>query len=115
MNTKIIGNHYENIAAEYLISIGHEIIERNYRSPVGEIDIISIKDNNLHITEVKKIPASWDINDIESKLSYSKINKIKRTCSYYLAQSSVYKYDNIIFDVVCIFGNNIVFWEGAFQ
>ena len=40
-NKRNIGTGYENMAVEYLLSQGHTIIKRNYRTRLGEIDIIS--------------------------------------------------------------------------
>lgn len=43
----------ENRACEFLISNGHKILERNFRIKIGEIDIISLKDETLYFIEVK--------------------------------------------------------------
>ncbi len=47
------GDIAENKASAYLISLGFQIIERNYTLRGGEIDIIAIKDDVLHFIEVK--------------------------------------------------------------
>ena len=47
MNTKIIGNEGENRASDYLLSKGYAIIERNWRTKGGEIDIIADKNDTL--------------------------------------------------------------------
>lgn len=47
------GRIAEDAAAEYLVSLGHEIIERNWKTKICEIDIISKKDDELFFTEVK--------------------------------------------------------------
>jgi len=41
MTTKDIGNLAENLAARYLEEKGYEILEKNYKKPWGEIDIIA--------------------------------------------------------------------------
>lgn len=51
--TRQIGDTAENFVAEYLISVGHEILERNWRTKYCEIDIISLKNDTLYFTEVK--------------------------------------------------------------
>ncbi len=48
-----IGKRGEDIACELLISMGHSILERNWRSGHLEIDIISYDPSGIHFVEVK--------------------------------------------------------------
>jgi putative endonuclease len=41
MSRKVLGDKGEDIAAEYLRSLGWEILERNWRCPSGELDIVA--------------------------------------------------------------------------
>lgn len=50
---KNIGDFGENVANEYLISKGYEILEKNYRTAAGEIDIIARFGQTLVFVEVK--------------------------------------------------------------
>ncbi|MBQ6440877.1 MAG: YraN family protein [Mogibacterium sp.] len=50
---KNVGDIGENFAADLLTNAGYKIIERNYRTKAGEIDIIAIKDGVIHFVEVK--------------------------------------------------------------
>ena len=43
-NTRKVGQHYEDVAAEYLESRGYRIMERNYRRRGGELDIVAKRD-----------------------------------------------------------------------
>lgn len=47
------GRNGEEIAAKHLISLGHTIIDRNWKTKWCEIDIISEKDGVLFFSEVK--------------------------------------------------------------
>ena len=47
------GHEGEEIASKYLITLGHTIIERNWKTKWCEIDIISEKDGVLFFSEVK--------------------------------------------------------------
>ncbi len=48
-----LGYRGETYASEYLIKKGYEILERNYATKKGEIDIIARKDNEIVFAEVK--------------------------------------------------------------
>ena len=43
----------EDKACEYLVGLGHVILERNWRHSHQEVDIISLFGNELHVVEVK--------------------------------------------------------------
>jgi putative endonuclease len=47
------GQHGEQLAAEYLISLGYKILERNWRYSKSEIDLIAMHENILVLIEVK--------------------------------------------------------------
>lgn len=53
VTTKKIGDIAETIATNFLITNGHTILERNWRTKLCEIDIISIKNNHIYFNEVK--------------------------------------------------------------
>jgi ribonuclease HII len=53
VTTKQIGDNAETIAAKYLVSVGHEILERNWKTKFCEIDIVSRKDDTIYFVEVK--------------------------------------------------------------
>ena len=53
MNTKGLGNRGEEAAAAYLEKNGYAILERQYRTPIGEIDLIAKVGKTLVFVEVK--------------------------------------------------------------
>ena len=52
-NNKLIGDLGEQLAADFLIKNGYTILERNFRTPYGELDIIASEDNCIVFIEVK--------------------------------------------------------------
>jgi putative endonuclease len=50
---KILGRTGEDLAAKYLAGRGYTIVERNYRSPYGEIDLIALEGGAVVFVEVK--------------------------------------------------------------
>lgn len=53
VTTKQIGDRAEDVATEYLVREGHEIVERNWKTKFCEIDIVSRKGDTVYFTEVK--------------------------------------------------------------
>lgn len=53
MKKKEIGQYGEDLAARFLIGKGFVIVERNFRTRWGEIDLIVKKEKILHFVEVK--------------------------------------------------------------
>ena len=51
--TKQLGDRGEQIVVDYLVESGHEIVARNYKTKLFEVDIISRKNEMLYFTEVK--------------------------------------------------------------
>ena len=51
--TKQLGDRGEQIVVDYLVESGHEIVARNYKTKLFEVDIISQKAQMLYFTEVK--------------------------------------------------------------
>jgi putative endonuclease len=72
----------EDIATNYLKKKGYKIIERNFRKGYGEIDIVSVHNNILILVEVKTRATRLYGGAIEA-ISYSKLQKLTRTCEYY--------------------------------
>ncbi len=48
-----LGKKGEQLAVDFLLKNGYEIIERNYRFDKAEVDIIALKNDVLAIVEVK--------------------------------------------------------------
>ena len=62
MNRRKEGAYYENLVAEYLKTQGYEILEKNYRCRIGEIDLIAKEGETLVFVEVKyRRNERWEI------------------------------------------------------
>ncbi len=83
-NTSQLGQFGENIACEYLKNKGYKIIERNYRQPWGEIDIIAVApDKTLVFIEVKTMSRNIGGIQPEDQLTSAKLQKLQRTAQLY--------------------------------
>lgn len=99
------GKHYEQVALEYLISLGFEFVEQNFHSRYGEIDLIVKKDSILHFVEVK---SSHCINPLVN-ITPKKLEKLTKTIHVFLDQRQIISHFCI--DAVSIYKDNITFIE----
>ena len=101
MNTKVIGNDGENRAVSYLEGKGFQIIERNWRTKRGEIDIIAYKNDTLVFVEVKTLP-NGTLDMIQRELNYQKRERILKTSKRFLLKHRQYSNSYVRFDVIVI-------------
>ncbi|MGB5824443.1 MAG: YraN family protein [Proteocatella sp.] len=101
MNTKLIGDYGERLAAEYLNRKGYRIIDRNYRAKSGEIDIISFDGRTLVFIEVKTRKNS-EFAFAREAVNKKKQQRIKNTARDYISKKYC-NYEEIRFDVVEIY------------
>jgi len=105
-----IGLIGEKIAEMFLVKQGFSIIDRNFSSRFGEIDIIGTKDSRLYFFEIKTITVSHETNIqfgtktvsretfiLENRkltnpfqnISKSKIRRLLKTIQIYLVKNNV--------------------------
>lgn len=83
INNKKTGNFGEEYACDLLIKKGFELISRNFRTPLGEIDMIVQKGRVLYFVEVKtRLGTKFGLP--EEAVTPSKMRKIKNTAMMYL-------------------------------
>ena len=80
------GHEGEDFAAEYLKNSKFKVIERNYRSKMGEIDIIAKREKTLYFFEVKARGAGSLIDPFEA-VTPQKQQRIRRTAEYYILKN----------------------------
>ena len=94
------GKEGEKIAAAYLKKNGYEIIEINYRCPIGEIDIVAKEKNDLVFVEVKT-RKSIDLGYPEQAVGMRKQKKMSQLALWYMQKRKIAD-TNARFDVVAI-------------
>ena len=90
------GDFAEERGCEYLVSIGFNIIERNFYSRFGEIDIIASKDDILHFVEVK---SGEDYELCVQNITPLKLSRLIKTGDVYLKKRGLdisYCYDALL-------------------
>ena len=94
------GKRGEEIAIRHLRQLGYVILERNYRCPLGEIDIVAQDKDTIVFVEVKSRKTE-DFGDPEQAVGRAKQKKISLLSLYYLTQHN-HAPENARFDVVAI-------------
>lgn len=105
-NNRQKGSRNEILAAKYLIDQGYKILDMNYTTKIGEIDIIALDINTLVFVEVK-YRKSEKYGMPEEAVDFRKQNKIRRVASFYLLEKKYNDDTRIRFDVIGILGNKI--------
>lgn len=77
-----LGRISENFAVELLIKKGYKILDRNFRSRFGEIDVVAMQKDTLVFVEVKA-RTSRRFGAPEEAVTKSKLDKIIKTGQYY--------------------------------
>ena len=79
-----LGDIGENIACDFLIGKGFEIVERNYLRKWGEIDIIAKKSGMIHFIEVKSVTHVTSGYRPEDNMHPWKIKRLSRAMQTYM-------------------------------
>ena len=108
----LIGKQGEEAAREYLRQRGYSIVERNWRCPFGEIDIVARDGDTLVFVEVKRRSSSG-YGGAEGALTQHKQRRIVAAARMYLARSGSDL--PVRFDLVAIDRGRINLFKDAFR
>ena len=105
----------EDKAIKYLISKGYQILDRNYRTKIGEIDIIAIKSGILAFVEVKT-RTNINYGYPYEAVNWRKQDKIIKSSFIYMKQKNLITYQ-VRYDIIEVYlceKNRINHIENAF-
>lgn len=102
VNTHIIGQTAEDIAVEYLTAQKIKVIDRNYRTRYGEIDIIAKDGKEIIFVEVKAKNTSRFGKPYEMVTAKKKKKLISTSKSYLLDNRLIIEKVNWRIDVISI-------------
>jgi putative transposase len=111
-----LGDHGEDLAAAALKRQGYKVLERNYLTPLGEIDLIARQGKTLVFVEVKT-RKSTRFGSPQEAVSAAKQAKLRRLADYYLKNKRLAEVP-VRFDVVAVTlsedGPQVEIIQGAF-
>ena len=111
-----IGKWGEDAVAAYLARRGYEIVQRNARTPYGEIDVVTKQGEVTVFVEVKTLTSSRNFFP-EQNVTLRKREHMLACAEYYAAENAI---DHWQIDVVAVEGRvgttpKITHFENAIQ
>lgn len=104
MSNRSVGAEKEALAAQWLQKHGYEILDRNYHSASGEIDLIARDGIYLVFVEVKYRSTDLAGTGAEA-VGYRKQQRIYRTAQYYMKKNKISQLQPCRFDVISMDGS----------
>ena len=101
MNTIELGRRGEDLAAEYLDSTGMRVVDRNWRSSAGEIDIVAVDGRCLVICEVKTRASDTAGEPVEA-VTPDKVRRLRRLAAAWIQAGGGRRRRAVRIDVVAI-------------
>jgi putative endonuclease len=96
-----LGRLGEQLATEHLIRRGFEIVERNYRTRWGELDIVAYDGRTLAFCEVKTRRLTAPGRDPLESVHAVKRSKVRKMAGRWLIERTDRPYaDNVRFDAI---------------
>ena len=106
------GRWGEGLALTHYRRLGYTLVDRNWRSPTGELDLVLSVGNTYVFSEVKARRTDR-YGPPATAVGHAKQHRIRRLAVEWLAAHDLRGVE-IRFDVVAITGNTVKIYEGAF-
>ena len=113
MHNRGKGDLYETKTIEYIESLDFNVLDRNYYSRFGELDIIAKDENTLVFIEVK-YRSNGNYGHPSESIHYYKRRNIINTAMWYMKDKRLCDY-NVRFDVAIWHKGKIEYYKGAFD
>ncbi|NPV08913.1 MAG: YraN family protein [Anaerolineae bacterium] len=81
------GKRYEDVALRFLLGLGYRVTERNWRCPMGELDLVAFEGDTLVFVEVRARAAGAPYRP-EETVSLAKQRRVAAAAQAYLETSS---------------------------
>lgn len=99
------GSMAEDLALRYLQKHDLTLLERNFRSRFGEIDLIMQENNTIIFIEVRSRKNTAFLHPVET-IDQRKRNKIRKTSQVFMKKTSAWNLYNWRFDVITLTGGS---------
>ena len=113
-NLRRLGAQKELAAAEYLSGCGYRILEHNFYSRIGEIDLVASEGGYLVFVEVKYRRTNA-LGYPEEAVTPAKQRAVLGAARYYMFKNGYPPETPCRFDVVAVMGEEIRLIKNAFE
>ncbi len=115
MDRQLLGMEAERNAENWLVAQGLQLVQRNLRCRLGEIDLIMTDGETLIFIEVRR-RKSRCFGGAATSVDWRKQRKILRTARFFLAGNPGWSHYPCRFDIIAFEGNEAPLWyRNAFQ
>ena len=112
LSNRARGQWGEDLAARHYRRLGYDVIDRNWRSPTGELDLI-VFDGSTYVFSEVKARRTADFGPASAAVTIAKQRRIRQLAVEWLRAHDVHAH-SIRFDVVAITGTDLELITDAF-
>lgn len=114
MNERSVGTRTEERASEFMTEQGLTVLARNYRTKVGEIDLIAESPDGVIVFAEVKYRRSERYGLPEEAVGIRKQETIRKTALWFLRERKLSPESAVRFDVIAMDSNEIRWYRDAF-
>ena len=112
LSNRARGQWGESLAAAHYRRLGHDVVDRNWRSPTGELDLV-LFDGSTYVFSEVKARRTADFGPASAAVTVAKQRRIRQLAVEWLRAHDIHAH-SIRFDVVAITGTDLELITDAF-
>ena len=112
LSNRARGQWGEDLAVRHYRRSGYEVLDRNWRSPTGELDLV-LFDGSTYVFSEVKARRTADFGPASAAVTVAKQRRIRQLAVEWLRAHDVHAH-SIRFDVVAITGTHLELIDDAF-
>jgi len=112
LSNRARGQWGEDLAVRHYVRSGYEVLDRNWRSPTGELDLV-LFDGSTYVFSEVKARRTADFGPASAAVTVAKQRRIRQLAVEWLRAHDVHAH-SIRFDVVAITGTDLELIADAF-
>jgi putative endonuclease len=112
LSNRARGQWGEDLAVRHYLRSGYEVLDRNWRSPTGELDLV-LFDGSTYVFSEVKARRTADFGPASAAVTVTKQRRIRQLAVEWLRAHDVHAH-SIRFDVVAITGTELDHITDAF-